>query len=292
MRRTILNRVFLDPAMRILRLVLLMGLGLVMLGLLLGGLERSMLYHPSPLSGDHPSKWGLPCESLNITTGDGESLGAWWCPQDDPANPALLFFHGNAGTRADRLHNVQGLWRAGWSVLIFDYRGYGDSTGRPSEPGLIRDGLAAYDWLRGRVAKQPIVLFGRSLGGAVAAQTALQRSAAGLILESAFTSVPDMARLTLPLPGVGRLVRTRFDNLAAVSRIEIPLMIIHGTADELIPFTMGEALNKAAASPAKQFHAVAGGSHNDTYVVAGDAYYQWHRQFMALIKTRAASGQD
>ena len=255
--------------------------------LLRGRLERARLSFPTSLSGDEPARWGLPCETLSIPTPDGEALGAWWCPRPQDDGPVLLFLHGNAGTRADRLHNVQGLWQAGWPVLIIDYRGYGESTGTPGEAGLIADGLAAFDWLAARRPAAPIAVFGRSLGGAVAAQVALRRPLAGLVLESTFTSVPDMAALTLPLPGIRHLVRTRLDAHAALARVQVPLLVIHGTADELVPPAMGEALFRAAASADKRLLAVRGGTHNDTYLVAGADYWRWLGEFRDLCRRPA-----
>ncbi len=263
-----------------LRSVLLGVLGLIVVGWMLARLENSMLYHPTPLTGATPGAWRVPFEAVRIDTPDGAALGAWWCPRPEPAAPVLLFFHGNAGNREDRLHNVAGLWRAGVSVLIFDYRGYGDSSGTPSEAGLYADGAAAFDWLATRVPDRPITLFGRSLGGAVAARVAAVRPAAGLILESTFTSAPDMAGRVLPFPGVRYLVRSRFDALAAVRKLTAPLLVIHGSADELVPISMGRALYEAAATRDKTFREVPGGRHNDTYDVAGDDYWRWLREFL------------
>ena len=243
-------------------------------------LEHSMLYHPTPLSGGTPRDFGLPFQELALKTADGETLGAWFCPRPEQEAPVLLFFHGNAGNREDRLHNVAGLWQAGISVLIFDYRGYGESTGRPSEAGLLADGLAAFDWLKDQVRPRGIVLFGRSLGGAVAAQVAGRRPARALILESTFTSAPDMAPRVLPLPGIRLLVRSRYDAMAVVRRLEIPLLVIHGTRDELVPFEMGERLFNGASTARKQFRAVEGGRHNDTYLVPGPDYYRWLGEFL------------
>ena len=245
-----------------------------------------MLYHPTALAGATPGEFGLPYETLRISTADGERLEAWFCPRPEQEGPVLLFFHGNAGNREDRLHNVAGLWRAGISVLIFDYRGYGGSTGAPSEAGLLADGLAAFDWLEARVRPRGIVLFGRSLGGAVAARVALQRPARALILESTFTSVPEMARRVLPLPGIHLLARSRFDALGAVRELALPLLVIHGTRDELVPFEMGKRIYEASVSANKQFHPVEGGSHNDTYFLAGAAYYEWLNAFLASLDAR------
>lgn len=251
----------------------------LLLGWALLRLEHALIYHPTPLTGATPAAWGVPYEAVHIPSGDGVRLEAWWCPRPEPDAPLLLFFHGNAGNREDRLHNLTGLWQAGLAVLIFDYRGYGGSTGSPSEQGLLADGLAAFDWLRERTGGRPVVLFGRSLGGAVAAAVALQRPAAGLVLESTFTSAREMARRVLPLPGIQHAVRARYDALAAVRTLRMPLLVIHGAADELVPFEMGRRLFEAAASPRKQFRAVTGGHHNDTYVAAGPDYFSWIFEF-------------
>lgn len=256
-------------------------LGTLLVGWLASRLEEAMTYHPTPLAGISPQRLGLPHQDVLLTTSDGETLQGWWIPRPETKAPVLLFFHGNAGNREDRLHNLAGLWQAGISVLIFDYRGYGGSTGTPSEAGLVTDGLAAYDWLTEKVAPGPVTLFGRSLGGAVAAAVARQRPARGLILESTFTSARDMAGRVLPLPGIHLIVRASYDSLAAVAELRMPLLVIHGTADELVPFAMGRRIFETAAPPEKQFREVPGGRHNDTYLVAGEAYYDWLREFLA-----------
>lgn len=256
------------------------ALALMLVSLWLAGcLERRMIYYPTPLSGITPAQARLPYEQMTLHTADGERLGAWWIPRPEPTAPVLLFHHGNAGNREDRLHNLAGLWHAGFSTLIFDYRGYAESTGKPSERGLQQDGLAAYDGLRARVGARPILLFGRSLGGAVAAYVATQRPAAGLILESTFTNVKAMARQVLPIPGIELLVNARYDTLARMPAIRMPLLVIHGTDDEMVPFAMGQALFEAATVAEKTFRAVRGATHNDTYVRAGSEYYRWLLEF-------------
>lgn len=255
--------------------------GTLLVGWLISRLEQTMTYHPTPLAGFSPQGMGLPYSDVRLATSDGETLQGWWIPRPEAQAPVLLFFHGNAGNREGRLHNLAGLWQAGIAVLIFDYRGYGGSTGTPSEAGLLADGLAAYDWLKTKVGSRPVTLFGRSLGGAVAAAVALQRPARGLILESTFTSAREMAGRMLPLPGIHLILRARYDSLAAVEDLRMPLLVIHGTADELVPFGMGRRIFEAAVAPDKQFREVPGGRHNDTYLVAGEAYYGWLREFMA-----------
>ena len=254
--------------------------GALVIGWLLARFETHQLYYPTPVRGETPAGLGIPFNDVRIATEDGETIHAWWLPGNHLDAPVILFLHGNAGNREDRLHNLHGLWQAGMAVLIIDYRGYGGSSGAPYEEGLYRDGVAAFDWLRAKAGPRPITLFGRSLGSAVAAQVALRRPAAGLILESAFTSAPEVARHIYPIPGIGRLVRSRFDTLAAVKQLSLPLLIIHGTADTLIPFSMGEALYDAAASPQKTFRPVPGGGHNDTYLLAAEDYYLWWGEFL------------
>ncbi len=265
-------------------------LGLAALFLLgLRFLEPAMIYHPISAVETTPAAGGMAYRDVEFPTEDGESLQGWWIPapgdQEGNSGPVLLFFHGNAGNREHRLYNLQGLHKAGIPVFIFDYRGFGGSSGTPSEAGLLRDGEAAFDWLRGEVGEQrPIVFFGRSLGGAVAANVALRRPAAGLILESTFTNIARMARRVLPIPGIGLLVRSRFDALAAVAKLTLPLVIIHGEADELIPFSMGRALFAASGSTDRAFHAVPGGRHNDTFDRAGEAYYPWIASFLKRLQ--------
>ena len=271
-------------------IALLVAAGVLLLGA--RWLEKAMLYHPIAALDGNPASAGMPFEDVTFTSSDGETLHGWWIPasvspeQEDRA-PALLFFHGNAGNRSHRLHNLAGLHRAGIAVFIFDYRGYGGSTGTPGEEGLLQDGEAAFDWLRNKVGPRPIVMFGRSLGGGVAARVALTRPPVGLILESTLTNVPDMAVRVLPLPGVRRLVRSRLDALAAVRVLTVPLLVIHGEEDEIIPFAMGQTLFHEAASPRKAFHPVPGGRHNDTYLGAGDDYYRWIVDFLEELKPPA-----
>lgn len=246
-------------------------------------LEPRMIYFPGPPPAHSPADAGLRFEEVNFSTRDGQTLMGWWLPARDSDAPVLLYFHGNAGTREDRLEILQGMVNAGFSVFIFDYRGYGGSSGRPSEAGLILDGEAAFDWLDRRTRGGPVFLLGHSLGGAVAAQTALTRNSAGLILESAFTSVPEMARRTLPFPQalLRILVKTQFNNRAALRRYQGPLLILHGDMDEVVPFWMGGALFEEATTAEKRFQAVAGGHHNDIVLAAGADYWRWLREFAA-----------
>jgi fermentation-respiration switch protein FrsA (DUF1100 family) len=237
-------------------------------------LERSFLYRPSSAE-IRAESWQLPAESVKLLTPDGETLDGWWVPNSNGGGPVVLLLPGRRGFRSRHVANLRVMWKAGASVLVLQYRGFGDSTGSPTEEGLIMDGTTAFDWLRGRVGDRPIVVLGRSLGGAVAAQVALRRDVAGLVLESAFTSVPDMARKMVDIPGIEYIVATDFDTVDALHRIDVPVVIIHGTDDTLVPIEMGHALLEAARSPQKRFYEVRGASHWNTYYLAGNVYRDW-----------------
>ena len=154
----------------------------------------------------------------------------------------------------------------------------------PSESGLIRDALASYDWLAGRVAPRPVAIFGRSLGGVLAALVAHERAPAGLILESTFTSLRAITRHVLPVPMLHLLVRSRLDALGAVRELTQPLLVVHGTDDELVPLAMGRALHAASPAQHKQLREVPGGRHNDAYLKAGPAYFLWIRDFLDAVR--------
>jgi hypothetical protein len=193
----------------------------------------------------------------------------------------LLWCHGNAGNIIHRLDNLARLQRIGVSIFLFDYRGYGRSQGRPSEVGLYRDALAAFTHLTEtrRIPPKRIVLFGRSLGAAVATQLASTRPAAGLVLESAFPSVEAVARhYYFGLPAHWFL-GSRFPLEDRLKDVHIPLLVIHGALDEIIPFELGQRVFEAANTP-KSFYAVAGADHNNVYVVGGTAYYERLKRFV------------
>ena len=224
--------------------------------------------------------WDLQAQAgaqdLWLTTEDGVRLNAWWFPKPR-ALYATLFLHGNAGNVTHRVDRAQAIASAGSAVLIPDYRGYGKSTGHPSERGLYKDASAAYDaLLRPGYEPDRIVLQGESLGSAVAVELATRRKCAALILESPFASLNKMAATLLPF--VGPLVAHGFDTYARIARVHAPLLVIHGDADEIVPFSQGEAVFRAANEP-KQFWRVADAKHNDLLYAAGEAYVVRLRAF-------------
>jgi len=221
---------------------------------------------PSRALTRNPQQIGMPYENLELITQDHVRLHGWFihAPQGQ-RRASLLFFHGNAGNISHRLESIAIFHELGLDVLIIDYRGYGQSNGRPSERGTARDARAAWQYLvtqRG-IPDAEIVLFGRSLGAAVAAQLATEVTARGLILESGYTSVPDLAARVYPFLPVRLLSRFRYDTHSMLRNISCPVLVVHSREDEIVPFHHGEALYQAAHEP-KQLLTIRGG-HNDGF---------------------------
>jgi uncharacterized protein len=241
---------------------------------------------PSRAIVETPTAAGLEAADVTIHTADGERLHAWWVPARAPSLAHVLLFHGNAGNVGDRVAHLELLSAAGLDVLAFDYRGYGRSTGRPSERGLHLDARAARDTLLGRDGVEPsrVIYLGESLGGAVALALALELPPSGLILQSAFTSVRDMARLHYPLIPPA-LVPDAYPSLRLITALPAPLLVLHGARDAVVPVIHGEALFEAAPGP-KRMHVFPGAGHNDLLAEAGD---EWVRAIAAWAGERDAA---
>lgn len=250
---------------------------------------NTMLFYPAKGQAATPDRFGIPYEERWLTTEDGVRVQAWWMPAEKSGGSTLLTFHGNAGTLADRLPWCRPVLRAGHSILAVEYRGYGDSGGKPSEEGLAQDaraGLALARQLAGERGDK-LILHGRSLGGAVALRLAAdvaneQPALDGVLVESTFTSLRAMAgRSGIPLGS--KLVAYRFASIERITESPVPLMLVHGEADELIPLAMGEALVEAARAAGRtvRFLPVPGGTHNDTWVVGGERYWRESLGFVA-----------
>ncbi|OJA07462.1 lysophospholipase [Halomonas sp. QHL1] len=223
-----------------------------------------------------PADLGLAWEEVTLTTEDDVALDAWWIPAPVP-RASLLFLHGNAGNISHRLESIAQFQRLGLSVLIIDYRGYGRSEGSPSEAGTALDARAAWQWLRDEAEQEAgeIVLFGRSLGAAVAAELAAsldeqQSTPAAVILESPFRSVPELAQQLYPFLPARWFARIEYPVETYVTRISAPLLVIHSRDDEIIPFAQGEAVYQAAREP-KQLLEIQGG-HNIGFLDSEPAY--------------------
>lgn len=242
--------------------------------------ERRLLFFPVRQVNQTPPDIGLRYEWRRFLTYDGYQLTGWWLERPK-AIATILFFHGNAGNMGDRIQFLAYLADAGFSVFIFDYRGYGESEGKPSEAGLLMDGDAAYEELTTQIGVPPgqIVFFGRSLGGVVAAHTARGRPIRRLILEGTFPSANDMAEIIFsPLRVPRPFVSVRLNTMDYLKLRRCPLLVIHGTHDEVIPFRMGQKLHALAEEP-KTFYAVDRGGHNDCYMVGTKAYFEQIRTF-------------
>ncbi len=251
--------------------------------LLMALFERSLIFFPTryPVGmwDTEAAARGSGCaiEDHFFAAGDGTRLHGWWCRRLDANSegPVLLFFHGNAGNLADRADLLIELaTRTPASVFVVGYRGYGRSEGRPKEAGLYLDARAAWNHLvdDSGVGADRIVIFGKSLGGGVAVDLAMEAPAAGLIVESSFTSIPDMAGAHYPfVPKF--LVRTQMNSVAKVPYVSMPKLFIHSRADGVVPYRLGRELFEAATEP-KRFHEVIGAGHNDTWLVGGEAYFE------------------
>ncbi len=212
-----------------------------------------------------PGDLGLAYESLTLHTPDGERLHAWFVPRER-ARGTVILFHGNAGSIAHRLAYLEMFQRLGLSSLSVEYRGYGRSSGKPAEAGFARDAEAAWAYVTGErgIAADRIVLFGESLGGAVAARLAASRRPALLVLASVFTSVPDLGRELYPWLPVRWLARIRHDTRAALAHVTCPVLVAHSPEDDIVPYHHGRALFDAAPGQ-KAFLELAGG-HNEGFI--------------------------
>ncbi len=227
-------------------------------------LEDALIYFPSPYpEGDwKPRRLGF--EDAWFPSADGTPLHGWYVPWQG-ARAAVLFCHGNAGNLTDRADVLRALHeRVGVSVLIFDYRGYGRSEGKPSEAGILADARAARAWLaaREKIAERDVVAMGESIGGAVAVDLAARDGARALILESTFTSLPDVAACHFRWLPVRWVLRTRLDSLGKIGDYRGPLLMAHGDADRIVPVEFGRRLFEGAREP-KQFLLLPGHDHND-----------------------------
>lgn len=275
-------------------LLILIVSGYLLLCGLLFVLQARLLYYPD-MGGRElratPADIGLEYESVNLKTEDGITIHGWYVPAGTPRG-TLLFFHGNAGNISHRLDSLQIFNHLGLSTFIIDYRGYGQSGGKATEEGTYRDAAAAWRYLtkQKNIDSRRIIVFGRSLGGAIAAHLAAEHQPAGLIMESTFTSVPDLAAGIYPVFPVRLLSRFQYDARQAVKQVDCPVLIVHSPEDDIIPYRHGEALFAAAGEP-KQFLEIRG-SHNEGFLESGPLYYEGLEAFVdsCLADKRQLSG--
>jgi uncharacterized protein len=232
-------------------------------------LLHSLLYFPSRRILETPGEAGLESRDLVLETDDGEQLHGWWIAARTEPLGHLLLCHGNAGNVGDRILHANLLTAVGFDVLLFDYRGYGRSSGRPSEQGTYRDARAALACLLAQpgIDAGRVFYLGESLGGAVALNLALERPPAGLLLLSAFTCVRDLARLHYPFFPAS-LIPDAYPAVRRIHDLRAPLLVLHGDRDEIVPLSHGRALFEAAQGP-RHMHVLHGVGHNDLLQLSG-----------------------
>ncbi|MBI2619775.1 MAG: alpha/beta hydrolase [Ignavibacteriales bacterium] len=247
--------------------------------------EEKFIYFPAVYpDGVYESEArALQPEDHWFTTDDGVKLHAWSL-RSDSAAPTVIHFHGNAGNLSHRGEILRRLHASGFNVFIFDYRGYGKSEGSPDEEGVYKDGLAAFDYVSGLsgIDRSSIVLFGTSLGGAVAVEVAARKKPVALILESTFSSARDVAAAAYPYLPARWLLRTKFDSESKIRSLTIPLLFIHGTDDSIIPFELGRKLYEAANEP-KEFYTVEGADHNNVFLIGGREHQRRIKEFVESV---------
>lgn len=256
-------------------LVLLFGLALF--ALLLRWREPSMIYYPMREMDGSPDQAGLKFEEVWLTASDGVRIHGWYLPSTATNASAILFLHGNAGNISHRIEKLAIFHRLGAATLIIDYRGYGRSEGKPDEQGTYHDAQAACDWLTKRHSQ--IILYGESLGSAVAVDLAVKTPAAGLVIEEPFTSIADVAQKMFPFLPVRFIAKTKYDSLSKMPKLRAPLLILHSRDDEMFPMSYAQRLLAAAPEPKRLVELR--GSHNDAFLVSAAVYRQALAEFLA-----------
>jgi fermentation-respiration switch protein FrsA (DUF1100 family) len=258
--------------------------------------EDQYIYYPTREIHNTPKTVGLKFQDIHLTTDDGTALHGWLIPHPE-ARFTLLHFHGNAGNISHRLHLYEQWYRMGLSLFAIDYRGYGKSEGTPSEAGFYSDARAAWKELvkRQKVPASQIIIAGRSLGCAVAAKLATETKPAALVLETPFTSIPDMAAEHYPwIVPVQFLAQTQFDTLDLIGHVDAPTMVISAENDEIVPTAMGKKIYAGANEP-KQFVTLSG-NHNDFDIASSSTYVRawnrWLNQLDGGVKLPANPAQE
>ena len=250
-------------------------------------IEKGLIFHPGKSNDTAtPDIYGIEYDDVTFRTEDGLNLHGWFVPgkksSPDEDLHTLLWFHGNAGNINHRLGNIKMLHeRVPVNVFIIDYRQYGRSEGKISEKGTYIDARAALAYLHSRkeINREKIIFFGRSLGSAVAVELALNEKCRALILETPFTSILEMGKKLYPFLPVSLLLKTKYDSLAKIRNIKVPILVMHGDKDALVPFEHGKRLYDMANEP-KEFYTIPGAGHNDTHIVGGDEYFDVIKRFV------------
>ena len=250
-------------------------------------MQPRFLYSPERDVSSTPAELGLDFEDVVFKSADGLDLSGWYIPAKNPKF-TILFCHGNGGNMAHRLDSISIFHDLGLNCFIFDYRGYGDSMGKPGEEGTYTDAMAAYKWLteEKKIHNEDIIIFGRSLGGSIAAQLAGRVEAGALIVESAFTSFVDMGKEYYPYMPVRWFARFGYRTIDYIKEVHCPVMLIYSRNDGIVPYKFGLELYDAANEP-KEFIEIFGG-HNDCFLTSGEIYTEvWEKWLKFLIENRS-----
>jgi uncharacterized protein len=268
-------------------LLLIGGILYLCFGAMLFFNQSRMVYFPENEIITTPGEIGLAYEDVRFRAEDAILLAGWFIKNEQDKG-TILFCHGNAGNISHRLASIEIFHRLGYSIFIFDYRGYGESQGKPTEKGTYLDAEAAWKYLTQEKHLMPsdIIIFGRSLGGAVGAWLADKKNPAACILESVFTSAKDMASAIYPFMPASLICRFDYNTLKAVKKINAPLLIIHSPDDEIVPFSHGRRLFDAAREP-KAFLKLSG-DHNSGFMISGMHYKNGLRDFLESLQTTSS----
>ena len=253
--------------------------GYLLLGAYLYFMQARLIYFPRRGIDVTPADIGLPFEPFTVRASDNVRITGWFVPATN-SRDTVLFCHGNGGNISDRLDTIAILHGYGLDVCIFDYRGYGESGGSPTENGTCRDTRTVHDWLVNERGADParLIIHGRSLGAADAARIAAERPPRMLILESPFASIVDMGKELYPWLPVRLITRFRYDTAAYVAQARCPVLVIHSRSDDIIPWEQGLAVFEAAPEP-KRFLEITGG-HNDGFLTSGELYVHGLKSFI------------
>jgi fermentation-respiration switch protein FrsA (DUF1100 family) len=244
--------------------------------------QPGMIFYPLKEVDVTPDEWDLPYQPVQIKSTDHVKLSAWYIPHPE-ANKTVLFFHGNGGNISHRGDSIYIFHKLKMNVLIIDYPGYGESEGIPSEDGLYQSANSAWQYLikDKNIKPKNIIIYGRSLGGAVAIDLASRVKAGGLILESTFSSVADIVKMAFPVMSNFIYLRYSFDSLSKINKVKYPVLLIHSPDDEIIPFELGQKLFAAVQSE-KKFLQIEGG-HNDGFMQSISSYMQTLRSYFQSL---------
>jgi len=263
-------------------ILVILVIGYSGLGLVLYFMQSSFLYSPVKEVTYTPEELDLDFDQVTFKTSDGLKLSGWYIPARN-ATFTVLFCHGNAGNMMHRLDSINLFNNMNLNCFIFDYRGYGASEGTPTEAGIYLDAKAAYRWLTShkKVPREKIIIFGRSLGGSIAAHLAQKARAGSLVIESAFTSYVDIGRKFYPYMPVRYFARFNYNTAEYIKNVHIPVMIIHSRNDEVVPFEFALELYETVEGP-KKFVEI-WGSHNDGFLICSDTYNKAWKDWMSFL---------